>query len=185
MLEFAEVISEENAAETILDLGVKHASAFDPDGTVLGTIEPDGPTSINEQVIVRVSTTHRAHAVRGRYVSIEDRLRETRFLGRVAGPFFPDGPDGDVFVRVEIEGELAGRRTSDTRDRPAPGSIVGVLGAAKMGEMLGCSGEFNLALLPAGMAFPSVCRVRERTFCPEMSAFLGRSAPENRIRRRC
>ena len=143
----AEAIPETNAAETVIDLGVKQNSGFDADGTVLGTIEPDGPMSNNEQVIVRVSATHRAHAVRGRFVGIEDLLRESRFLGRVvAGPFFPDGPDGDVFIRVDVEGELVGRRTTETADRPAPGSIVGVLGAAKVGELLGCSGDMRLAL---------------------------------------
>jgi DNA helicase HerA-like ATPase len=169
-----EVIPGADAADTVVDFGVKHGPVFDADGTVLGTIEPDGPTSNNEQVIVRVSAAHRPHAVRGRYVGIEDLLRETRFLGRVvAGPFFPDGPDGDVFVRVEIEGELAGGRTSDTADRPAPGSIVGVLGAAKVAELLGCSGDIRLGMLAGWDGVPVGLQSRRKDVLPRNIGIFG------------
>ena len=170
----AKNIAQADADDTVVDFDVKQVLKFDADGTVLGTIEPDGPTSINEQVIVRVSNAHRAHAVRGRYVGIEDLLRETRFLGRViAGPFFPDGPEGDVFVRVEIEGELNGRRTSDTADRPAPGSIVGVLGAAKVGELLGCSGDMRLGTLAGWDGVPVGLQSKSKDVLPRNVGIFG------------
>jgi DNA helicase HerA-like ATPase len=142
------------AAETVLDVPAVPGPA-DTDGVVIGTVEPDGAGAVNEQVIVRVPATHRSHAVRGRFVSIEDRLRDARFLGRViAGPFFPDGPEGDVLVRVEVEGEFSGRRTSDTPDRPAPGSVIGVLGADRVGKLLGCAGDMRLGTLSGWSAVP-------------------------------
>jgi hypothetical protein len=170
----ADAIAETSADETVVELGVRKRPSFDPDGTVLGTIEPDGMTSNNEQVIVRVSAAHRAHAVRGRYVGIEDLLRESRFLGRVvAGPFFPDGPDGDVFVRVEIEGELVNGRTTDTSDRPAPGSVVGVLGTSKVGELLGCSGDIHLGTLAGWDSVPVGLQSRSKDVLPRNVGIFG------------
>lgn len=169
-----EIVPEVDAADTIVDFELKRAEALDGDGTVLGTIEADGPTSKNEQMIVRVTASQRAHAVRGRYVCIDDRLQKTRFLGHVvAGPFFPDGPDGDVFVRVEIEGELTGGKTSDTADRPAPGSVVGVLGAAKVGELLGCSGDMRMGTLATWDRVPVFLQSRSKDVLPRNVGIFG------------
>lgn len=144
--------------DTVLHLVAKSAPPRDPGGTLIGSVETDGPAATNEHVLVQVLPAHRALAVRGRFVGIEDRLRGTRFLGRVvAGPFFPDGPDGDVRVRVEVEGEFAGRRTTETPDRPAPGSAVRALSADRVGDLLGCAGDMAFGklagwdLVPVGL----------------------------------
>ncbi|HUR55277.1 MAG TPA: ATP-binding protein, partial [Gemmataceae bacterium] len=87
-------------------------------------------------------------ALRGRFVRVEDATGGRRFLGRIAaGPFFPDGPDGEVVVRVEIQGELVGSRTRDTNDRPTPDSPVYDLTAAEVGTLIGCTGDMFLGTL--------------------------------------
>ena len=99
-------------------------------------------------MVVRVPGSGRPDARRGQFVRIDDALHGTRFLGRVvAGPFFPDGADGDVRVRVELHGELTGERANDTNDRPAPGSPVYALTADEVGDLLGCSGDMLLGTL--------------------------------------
>ena len=119
-----------------------------PPGRVLGRVESDTPASTNEHVVVRVPGSGRPDARRGQFVRIDDALHGTRFLGRVvAGPFFPDGADGDVRVRVELHGELTGERANDTNDRPAPGSPVYALTADEVGDLLGCSGDMLLGTL--------------------------------------
>jgi hypothetical protein len=124
------------------------AAAGDDTGDVFGYVEPDAPSATNEHVAVRVPAANRSQAVRDRFVRIEDRHTETWFLGRVvAGPFFPDGPDGDVQIRVEIQGELTGRGTAETDDRPAPGSAVRELPRAQIGELLRCTGDMVLGTL--------------------------------------
>ena len=151
----SDVDLDHDAPDTILDFGKKQPLILDGGGTVLGAVELDEPGATNERVSVKVGGAHRAHVVRGRFVGIEDRIRGTRFLGRVvAGPFFPDGPDGDVRVRVEVEGELKGRTTSDTPDRPTPGSVVRGLGADKVGELLGSTGDMRLGTLAGWDAVP-------------------------------
>src|SRR5262249_36977809 len=73
-------------------------------GDVIGLVEPDAATATNEHVMVRVPLARRGQAVRGRFVGIEDLVHGMRFLGRVVGgPFYPDGPDCDVRVRVEVQ----------------------------------------------------------------------------------
>lgn len=167
-------VSSEASAETLVDVALKKRPDLDAEGTPLGTIESDSPTSNNDQVIVRVSAAHRVHAVRGRYVSIEDRRLETRFLGRIAaGPFFPDGPDADVFVRAEIEGELAGRHTQATAERPAPGSTVSVLGAGKVSELLGCSGDMRLGTLSGWEGVPVGLQSRSKDVLPRNIGIFG------------
>ncbi len=163
------------SVETVVDFAPKpRAKASDADGVAIGTVESDGPGAVNEQVNVRVSANYRGHAVRGRFVSIEDRLRDARFLGRViAGPFFPDGADGDVLIRVEIEGELAGKRSSDTPDRPAPGSIVGVLGSERVGKLLGCSGDMQFGLLAGWASVPVSLQSRSKEVLPRNVGIFG------------
>jgi DNA helicase HerA-like ATPase len=120
----------------------------EPSGVAIGTVEACESGVTNEHVFVRVPAAARNHAVRGRFVKIVDKLRGTRFLGQViAGPFFPDGLDGDVRVKVEVEGELTGRKATDTHDRPAAGSPVRALTAERVGELLGCAGDMRLGTL--------------------------------------
>jgi DNA helicase HerA-like ATPase len=117
--------------------------------SVLGIVEPDASSATNEHVIVRVPPALRQRALRGGFVRVEDSLGGTRFLGRVvAGPFFPmTAENGDLLIRVEVHGELAGERTRDTNDRPAPGSAVFDLSAAEVGDLMGCSGDMTFGTL--------------------------------------
>jgi hypothetical protein len=168
----AHVVPAVAADETVVDVGNNRCS--DSGAKLLGTIEPDGPHASNEQVIVRVPVSQRANAIRGRYVTVSDQLRDTKFLGHVvAGPFFPDGPNGDIQVRVDIEGELNGRRTSETADRPAPGSIVGCLGASAMGDLLGCSGDMRLGTLAGWDAVPVWLQSRNKEILPRNVGVFG------------
>jgi DNA helicase HerA-like ATPase len=160
--------------ETVLDLPSKRKPGTEPAGAVVGTVEADDSDSTNEHVAVRVPPAHRANVVRGRLVGIEDRLHRTRFLGRVvAGPFFPDGPEGDVRVRVEIEGELTGRKTADTPDRPSPGSAVRGLGADKVAELLGCSGDMQFGSLAGWDAVPVGLQSRSKSVLPRNVGIFG------------
>jgi DNA helicase HerA-like ATPase len=143
-------------------------------GVPVGTVEPCGPTATNEHVTVRVPSVSRAHAVRGRFVKIVDKLRGTRFLGRViAGPFFPDGPDGDVQIKVEVEGELTGRRTSDTHDRPAAGSPVRALTPERVGELIGCTGNMRLGTLAGWDAVPAALPSQSKDVLPRNVGIFG------------
>ena len=147
--------SPPTAADAILHSETVPTPGAEPSGAPVGSVEPCGPDATNEHVVVRLPSATRAHAVRGRFVKIVDKLRGTRFLGRVvAGPFFPDGPDGDVRVKVEVEGELTGRRTTDTHDRPAAGSPVRALSAERVGELLGCAGDMRFGTLAGWDAVP-------------------------------
>ncbi|MBO0701114.1 MAG: ATP-binding protein [Zavarzinella sp.] len=147
--------SPPTAADAILHSETVHTPGIEPSGVALGSVEACQPDATNEHVFVRVPSASRAHAVRGRFVKIVDKVRGTRFLGRViAGPFFPDGPDGDVRIKVEVEGELTGRRTTDTNDRPAAGSPVRALTAERVGELLGCAGDMRLGTLAGWDAVP-------------------------------
>jgi DNA helicase HerA-like ATPase len=143
-------------------------------GVQIGTVEPCAPDSTNENVVIRVPTLARPHAVRGRFVKIVDKLRGTRFLGRViAGPFFPDGPDGDIRVKVEIEGELTGRRATDTHDRPAAGSPVRALTAERVGELLGCAGEMRLGTQSGWDAVSVALSARSKDVLPRNVGIFG------------
>jgi DNA helicase HerA-like ATPase len=162
------------APETVVDLPAVRKLNADLAGAIVGTVEADGTGASNEHVTVRVPPAHRAQVVRGRFVGIEDRLHRVRFLGRViAGPFFPDGPEGDVRIRVEVEGELAGRKTADTPDRPSPGSTVRSLGADKVGELLGCSGDMNFGTLAGWDAVPVGLQARSKEVLPRNVGIFG------------
>ncbi len=114
---------------------------------LLGTVEADLGTATNEQITVLVPPANRKRAIRGRFVQIEDIKTGTEFLGRViAGPFFRDEA-GNVRLTVEIHGELTNRRTRDTGDRPSQGSPVRELLDARVGELLGCSGDMRFGTL--------------------------------------
>jgi DNA helicase HerA-like ATPase len=128
--------------------GTDHPPDTDPSAGFLGFVEPDGPSATNEHVDVRVPLANRPQAVRGQFVRIEDPQGEALFLGRiVGGPFFPAAPNGDVRVRVEVHGELTGRRSVDTNDRPGPESPVHVLSPEHVGDLLGCAGDMRLGTL--------------------------------------
>ena len=125
-----------------------HTRPADTAADIFGRVAPDTPATTHENVEVRVPAAARARALRGRFVRVEDDATGTRFLGRiVAGPFFPDGTDGDILVRVEIQGELADGRTRDTNDRPTPGAPVYDLADHEVGALLGCSGDMLLGTL--------------------------------------
>jgi DNA helicase HerA-like ATPase len=146
----------------------------DPTGVPVGTVEADGPGATNEHVLVRVPPASRGHALRGRFVKIVDKARGTRFLGRViAGPFFPDGPDGDVRVKVEVEGELTGLRAADTHDRPAAGSPVRALSAERVGELLGCAGDMRFGTLAGWDAVPVALPSRSKDVLPRNVGIFG------------
>jgi uncharacterized protein len=148
--------------------------AKDPGGIHIGEVEVDTAGSTNEHVLVRVLPAHRGHAVRGRIVGIEDKLRGTRFLGRVvAGPFFLDGPDGDVRVKIEVEGELAGRRTCETPDRPAPGSAVRSLSSERGAELVGCSGDMNFGKLAGWDLVPVGLQSKSKDVLPRNMGIFG------------
>jgi uncharacterized protein len=143
-------------------------------GVLVGTVEPCGPGATNEHVTVRVPMANRPHAVRGRFVTIVDKVRGTRFLGRViAGPFFPDGAEGDARVKVEVEGELAGRKTADTHDRPSAGSPVRALTAERVGELLGCSGDMRFGTLAGWDAVPVALPSRSKDVLPRNVGIFG------------
>jgi uncharacterized protein len=148
--------------------------APEPSGAPVGTVEPCRPDATNEHALVRVPPANRAHAVRGRFVRIVDKLSGARFLGRVvAGPFFPDGPDGDLEVKVEVEGELTGRRTTDTNDRPAAGSPVRALTADRVGELLGCAGDMRLGVLAGWDAVPVALPSQSKDVLPRNVGVFG------------
>ena len=125
-----------------------HTPARTPDADAFGYVGPDGPNAKHQYVEVRVPSAGRAGAIRGRFLRVEDVSGGAKFLGRIiAGPFFPDGPEGDLVVRVEIQSELVGNRTRDTNDRPAPESPVYELNAAEVGALVGCTGDMFLGTL--------------------------------------
>jgi uncharacterized protein len=143
-------------------------------GTPVGSVEPCGPTATNEHVFVRVPAAGRPHAVRGRFVKIVDKVRGTRFLGRViAGPFFPEGFDGDLQIKVEVEGELAGRGTTDTHDRPSAGSPVRALSAERVGELVGCTGNMRLGTLAGWDAVPFALPSQSKNVLPRNVGIFG------------
>jgi uncharacterized protein len=134
--------------ETIVHAETVPVPTGESGGVPVGVVEPCGPGATNEHITVRVPPSARAHVVRGRFLTVVDKLRGTRFLGRVlAGPFFPDGPEGDIRIKVEVEGELAGRRAADTPDRPSAGSAVRAMTAERVGELVGCAGDMKFGAL--------------------------------------
>ena len=161
-------------ADVVLHSETVPTPGADQSGIPVGSVEPCGPTATNEHVLVRVPTANRPHAVRGRFVKIVDKLRGARFLGRViAGPFFPDGADGDVQIKVEIEGELTGRRTTDTNDRPAAGSPVRALTAERVGELIGCTGNMRFGTLPGWDAVPFALPSQSKDVLPRNVGIFG------------
>lgn len=162
------------STDAILHAETVPVPGAEPPGAPVGTVEPCEPGATNEHVIVRVPTANRPHAVRGRFVKIVDKLRGTRFLGRViAGPFFPDGPDGDVRVKVEVEGEVTGRKTADTPDRPSAGSPVRALTAERVGELLGCAGDMRFGTLAGWDAVPVALPSQSKDVLPRNVGIFG------------
>lgn len=137
--------------ETTLEPGVDITTPI-PRGEnapdVLGFVDTDGPNATNEHVMVRVPADGRFLAIRGRFVSVEDRETGREFLGRISGgPFFPDDAQGDVRIQLEIQGEKSGHTTIDTRDRPSPRSLVRILTSDTIANLIGCSGDMHLGTL--------------------------------------
>src|SRR5437763_1582911 len=101
---------------------------------VLGIVDWDRPSAINERVLLRAPRENRARVVRNQFVRIVDTKNGSmQFLGRtVAGPFFSEQArphpekeqtrEGDITAEIEIQGELVDGRPRDTNNRPAPGS---------------------------------------------------------------
>lgn len=141
---------------------------------LLGTVEPDSHASTNEHVVVRVPRENRKRAVRGRFVRIEDCTTGVEYLGCVVGgPYFPDDPDSDVRIRVEIQGEMSHRKTRDTNDRPAPGSPVRELVPDRVGELLGCSGDMRLGLLAGSDGLPVGLQSKSKDVLPRNLGVFG------------
>ena len=162
------------ATDEILHSETVPVPGSEPTGAPVGTVEPCEPDATNEHVLVRVPTANRPNALRGRFVKIVDKLRGTRFLGRViAGPFFPDGPEGDARVKVEVEGELTGRKTSDTHDRPSAGSPVRALSAERVGELLGCAGDMRFGNLAGWDAVPVALPSQSKDLLPRNVGIFG------------
>src|SRR5262245_60449141 len=160
--------------ETLIHAETLPAPSGESTGVVVGLVEACEPGATNEHVFVRVPTSARAHTVRGRFLTVVDKLRGTRFLGRViAGPFFPDGPDGDIRVKVEIEGELAGRKTADTNDRPCAGSTVRAMTAERVGELLGGAGDLRFGTLAGWEAVPVALSSKSKDFLPRNMGIFG------------
>jgi uncharacterized protein len=172
-MQLSDTVKSLPAAVNILHSETVPTPGADPSVPV-GTVEPCAPNATNEHVFVRVPNANRAHAVRGRFVKIVDKLRGTRFLGQViAGPFFPDGADGDVLIKVEIEGELTGRGTTDTHDRPAAGSPVRALTAERVGELLGCAGNMRFGTLAGWEAVPVALPSQSKDLLPRNVGIFG------------
>jgi DNA helicase HerA-like ATPase len=162
------------AREALLHADTIPVPTGEPTGTPVGVVEADGPAATNEHVWVRVPSAARVHAVRGRFVTIVDKLRGVRFLGRIiAGPFFPDGPTGDVRVKIEVEGEVAGRKTADTPDRPCAGSAVRAMTAERVGELLGCAGDMKFGTLAGWDAVPVGLPSRSKNVLPRNVGIFG------------
>ena len=160
--------------ETLIHAETVPVPAGESGGVPVGVVEACGPGATNEHVTVRVPTAARAHAVRGRFVTVVDKLRGTRFLGRVlAGPFFPDGPDGDIRVKIEVEGELTGRKAGDTPDRPCAGSAVRAMPADRVGELLGCAGDMRFGALAGWEAVPVSLPSKSKDLLPRNVGIFG------------
>src|SRR5262245_47642713 len=97
---------------------------LEPSAALLGYTDHDLESSVNERTRLRAAVTERGRVVRGQFVIISDAyIHELTFLGRlVAGPFFPDSEN--VVAEIEIHGELRGRQSRVTNNRPSPGSPV-------------------------------------------------------------
>jgi DNA helicase HerA-like ATPase len=160
--------------DTVLRIVAKNLPPRDPGGELVGTVEPDATEATNEHVVVKVPADQRAQVVRGRIVGIEDKLRGTKFLGRiVAGPFFPDGPAGDVRVKIEVEGELSGKRTCETPDRPCPGSDVRSLSSDRVAELVGCSGDMMFGKLSGWDLVPVGLQSKSKDVLPRNMGIFG------------
>jgi DNA helicase HerA-like ATPase len=72
-----------------------------------------------------------------------------------------------------VEGELAGRKTSETPDRPAPGSSVRALAADRVGELLGCSGDMQFGTLAGWNAVPVGLQSRSKDVLPRNIGIFG------------
>ncbi len=143
-------------------------------GDALGFVEPDGPSATNEMISVRVSTANRPQATRGRFVLVEDSIGGNQFLGRIlAGPFFPDVPDGEVRVRVELQGQLRDEWIVASNDRPSPGSPVRVLPDDRVIDLLGCSGDMKIGTLTGTNGLPVELRSRSKDVLPRNVGIFG------------
>ena len=80
---------------------------------ILGHIDWDDSSAVNERVMLRAVGASRARVLRDQFVRIEDvNGTHSSFLGRIiGGPFFPDdrhkgNGEAPVLAEVEIQGEL-------------------------------------------------------------------------------
>ncbi len=143
----------------------------------LGYVDWDGPGARNERVLLRALPGSGQRLARDQWVRIDDAQGKRQgFLGRiVGGPFFPispsangasaNGPPGsgasghgripggkgatdyDIVADIEIQGELIGGRTYDTKSRPAPGAGIYALTPDEVASLLGFAGDMVLGTL--------------------------------------
>ena len=114
---------------------------------LLGYTDHDPASATNERARFRTPAANRDRILRNRFVTIEDAATPgLTFLGRlVAGPFFPN--EESISAEVEIHGELQGKHTRGTNNRPSPGSPVYDMPVAAVGELLGLGGDMLLGCL--------------------------------------
>jgi DNA helicase HerA-like ATPase len=147
----------------------------DIDAYLLGHIAFDPTTATNERVLLRAPQAHRNRMLRNQFVRITDALTPgSVFLGRIlGGPFFPEAAGKDVMAEVEVQGELAGNRTHDTNNRPAPGSPVHEISADAVADLLGFDGDICLGCLSGREDLPVRIRSMSKDVLPRNVGIFG------------
>jgi uncharacterized protein len=151
---------------------------------VLGHLDWDPPAAVNERVVLRTTGATRTKILRHQFVRIEDANgSHAAFLGRiVAGPFFPGREsagtgvplaEAQVLAEIEVQGELIGGRPLETCNRPAPGSVVRVLTADEIRDMLGCTGDMMLGTLSGRDDLPVCLNSKSKSFLPRNVGVFG------------
>src|SRR5437899_12315083 len=111
---------------------------------VLGHIDWDNPSAVNERVILRAVSASRARILRDQFVRIEDcNGTHSSFLGRIiGGPPFPGDPRhghgrGPGLAAVATECGGAAGPGPDTRNRLAPASPLRDRATNEHGALIG------------------------------------------------
>jgi len=147
---------------------------------VLGHIDWDSESAVNERVVMRSVGASRSRILRDQFVRIEDcNGTHSSFLGRIiGGPFFPDdrhksNGEAPVIAEVEIQGELVEGRPLDTANRPAPGSTVRELTTNEIRELIGCHGDMVLGTLGGRPDVPVCLNSRSKSVLPRNIGVFG------------